>query len=103
MSHPAGKLGKEIQKVCCSANDIVYQFCLRGVIQEEILQFSTSDPRNYTEHTVAITGSAGQTGDFKVIEGIRNTGLDTTLVKETKKRTVLCHFLASETFTKEEL
>lgn len=43
------------------------QFCLKGGNQEEILQFSTSEPTNHTEHTVTITGSVGQTGDFKEI------------------------------------
>lgn len=62
------------------------QFCLRGVNQEEILQFSTSEPMNHTEHTVTITGSVGQTGDFKEIGGITTTDLDTTLVEETKRR-----------------
>lgn len=41
------------------------QFCLRGVNQEEILQFSMSEPTNHTEHRVTITVSVGQTGDFK--------------------------------------
>ena len=41
------------------------QLCLKGVNQEEILPFSTSEATNHTEHTVTITGSVGQTGDFK--------------------------------------